>query len=80
MQGTRKIKKEIQEVQEPTMDVRGDETLPDEEWTMDKRYQWKEEMEALVKNQINALELQDVLKIGKNLNISLTKWPLDYTG
>ena len=31
-----KKKKEREEVQEPTMDVRGDETLPDDEWTMDK--------------------------------------------
>ena len=40
---------------------------------MDIKYQRKEELEALVNERINALELQDVLKIGKNLNISLTK-------
>ena len=53
--------------------VKGDETLPDCEWSMDIKYQRKEELEALVNERINALELQDVLKIGKNLNISLTK-------
>ena len=46
---------------------------------MDKKYQRKEEMEALVNERINALKLQDILKIGKNLNIFITKWPLDYT-
>ena len=58
--------------------VKGDETLPDEELCMDLKYQQKEELEALVNERINALELMDVLKIGKNLTISLTKWPLDY--
>ena len=37
------------------MDVRGDETLPDEEWTMDKKYQWKEEMEMKSKGIQNAI-------------------------
>ena len=58
--------------------VKGDETLPDCEWNMDIKYQQKENLEALVNEQINVLELTDILKIDKNLTISLTKWPLDY--
>ena len=45
---------------------------------MDIKYQQKENLEALVNEQINVLELTDILKIDKNLTISLTKWPLDY--
>ena len=58
--------------------VKGDETLPDCEWNMDIKYQQKENLEALVNERINVLELTDILKIDKNLTISLTKWPLDY--
>ena len=58
--------------------VKGDETLPDCEWNMDIKYQQKENLEALFNERINVLELTDILKIDKNLTISLTKWPLDY--